>query len=268
MLFEYKVYPALTQTTFENLGIDFDVTRRRKTRKLECAYGSAPISGAFEPFPAVRDEANDDNNNNFYDEDNIPNEGFIYSWDAPGIPLYKENGSIDSDWAFKCVNSTFEEFVRVGIWNYIPDINANGVFGSRVSEKKPWHCVYYMKSASNLLLEPDGSVASYNRIKEKGGTANGNVGNGSCSIELKSSPISNGYTLKYDSGKWKFNGIEVAENPSGKWIYDNGNNIKITITKGNVPFYNDDQFLFSVFVSTNKLNSTAISELQGIESGF
>ncbi|MBL7826946.1 MAG: hypothetical protein JNJ57_09975 [Saprospiraceae bacterium] len=268
-MFEYKIFPTLAENIYQNLGINFDVTRRRKSRKLECAYGSTPVSGAFnDPFPVLSDEANDDNNANYYDEDNIPSDGYIYSWDAPGIPLYKQDGSIDSDWAFKCVKSTFEEFVRVGIWNGIPNSNANGLFGSRSSEKTPWHSVFYLKSASDLLLESDGSTASFSGIKEKGGAANGNAGNGTCSIELKGSPISMGYTLKYFSGKWDFNGTEVVENPPGKWIYDNGNNIKITIAKGSVPFYNDDKFVFSVFVSSNKLNSTAISAFQGVESNF
>lgn len=182
--------------------------------------------------------------------------------------MYKQNGSIDSDHAFKCVKTTFEEYVRVGIWNNIPDVNANGLFGSRVSNKVPWHCVYYMKSAADFRLEPDNSVASISGIKEKGGTLNGNAGNGTCSIELKSSPKTEGYKIVYTSGKWKFNGTEVAENPNGKWIYDVGNEIKITISEGNIPFINDDKFDFSVFVSSKKLNSTATSKFDDVDSDF
>jgi hypothetical protein len=266
ILFEFSVLPTLSASDYEDLGVSFDCTRRRNIRTFSGNHGEKPGVVLNEPFPAKLDYANDDNHDNIYDEDNVPTNGFLYSWDAPGYTnIYSTNSK---KIAFKASKFNFEEFVRVEINGSIPNVGANGLFGSRASEKINWHMVAYTKSGPGYIIEPDESIVSYSQP-----LVGINTGNGIIAVELLSAPQTDGYKLNYLSGgKWRMKSstteIEVAES-GGKWVLIDNNKVKVTITKGNTPFYPGDSFKFSVFkTEDNKLNETAEGSLLNIDKNF
>ncbi len=162
----------------------------------------------------------------------------------------------------------FTVCVRINIDNPIPDQGANGLIGSRASEKIEWHTVLYTKSGPGHILEPDNSPVSFS-LPKKGN----NSGTGTCSVEMLSLPTTDGYKLTFNNAKWRLKGssidVEVSENPTGKWILTDSNKVKVTITKGNTPFYPGDNFKFSVFkTASSKVNETGESFFMGIEGDF
>lgn len=260
ILFEFNVLPKLSESEYQDLGINFDCTRRKHVREFYSNHGDAPMLKFEEAFPFQYDSASDDNNNNINDEDNSPSDGLIYSWDAPGITnLISPN--LFNDIAFKAQRLFFQEYVRVNIGEAVPGIGANGLIGSRSSTKVGWYTINYLKSGAGNILEPDNASVSYSYPKK----SNNNVGTGSCLVELLNSPISDGYKLTFDNAKWKLTGsgapIEASENPPGKWILTDGDKVKVTLTKGNTPFYPGDSFKFSVFkTKSQKQNEMGLIE--------
>jgi len=275
VLFEYAILP--TNTDLLEFNIEFDCTRRRETRSMKSKHGDIPgnveIGGAsYMDFPPDSDTANDDAAP--FDEDNIPtkpdgsNEWRIYAWDRPGISNIGD-GNTYSFWATK---NNFEEYVRVKFDGSFSS-NGNGLYGSRVSEKTKWHCVYYTKSGAGNKLEPDMQPISFSNPKKVG------PGNGSCIVETFPDALNSAYTAYYipSTTEWglsrKNSGVVAKANvlPGSdprKWILDISGIIRVTITEGVSSFGDNSRYEFSVFkTSIEKINKTDIGHIS-IDNSF
>ncbi len=112
ILFEFSILPLLNNAEYVELGVEFDCTRRRRIREFSAIHGDKPIETDNEIFPFQLDDANDDQNSNNADEDNLPNNGLLYSWDSPGTTNI-HTGDISKEFAFRALKMNFEEYVRL-----------------------------------------------------------------------------------------------------------------------------------------------------------
>ncbi|MFN0014742.1 MAG: hypothetical protein ACKVU2_09360 [Saprospiraceae bacterium] len=277
ILFEYEILP--NDLVMSEFFVRFDCTRRRETRSMKPKYTNAledinaDIPGGYEAswpsyanFLHPPDEANDDEQAT--DEDNTPikfNEKWrIYAWDRPSISNISE-GSKYTFWATK---NNFEEFVRVKIDGDFPG-SGNGLYGSRTSHKKNWHCVYYTKNGPNDLLEPDNTSISHSYPRRAG------PGDGACAVQIFSGASNSVFTAYFipAENKWQFaqKGVGNVGQPANvvqgsnprQWILVLPGIVQATITEGASAFGPGSRFEFSIFKTTsekiNRLDSTWFS---------
>ena len=123
-------------------GIKFDITRQKES--IGWTEEAAPtgyrwddlVFGDVVPstFPAGDEIPNDDGwNNNQQDEDNTPNNNYIFSRDTPGV------ASDTANYEQLIMRFNMEEFVRLKL-DGSAFANQNGqIEGSRCSNKVPWY---------------------------------------------------------------------------------------------------------------------------------
>ena len=151
----FQIFPAdATEVTVPGGAkvLQFDVTRQTSSVSQ---IGTQPI--VKKEWPTGDEKPNDDGNGDF-DEDNIPNQGWIFSLDTPGAPFELQihpgfqSGDGPSDivaplqqWYFQDLEA--REFARVMIHGGFPSAGAShdAVLGSRCSNNVYWHTVYNAK---------------------------------------------------------------------------------------------------------------------------
>lgn len=259
ILFEFFISPLGAEEL-----VKFDVTRQKKVR----GYKMKLFSNTFEQFANIdfpyeedldNEKPNDDTNHNT-DEDNIPSEQLIYSADIPSNQLLEPN-----DVAFVVNKIAFHEFVRVLLFD--PPQHDELVRGSRASNVTDWHCVYYTKRGEDggkLIEDNIDASASIPLRNNFSGAVTPMVGNGSISITVNPTANTESYTLMFSpvTDEWVLldligQGGTFPIDASGEtWTIINSN-LNIVITKGTIPFEENDTFIFNTF----NTGSTKINEI-------
>jgi hypothetical protein len=149
--FEFKVFPV----KLGDAGVYFDISRQKDRaiyvrrpgssdyllcgaasfpNKAEAANDEAPaeLSPAFWKSIGLEQPADDE------DDDETPAQGFIYSFDAPGLRSY-EVADVLKEFDLYVYQGNFKEFVRVKFDNDKFLNTTNGVEGSRCSNYVNWH---------------------------------------------------------------------------------------------------------------------------------
>ena len=272
ILFEFQIFPNDLITSNLNDFVFYDITRQKKNRFYKVASGG--ILGTFETDNSVNfpweqplgggspldvELPNDDMNPN--DEDNTPNSGlpnsnFIYSFDPPTTDIIEFEIEI---LAFKVNMITFKEFARIRLMDDFPDLGQNLVSGSRSSDKIDWHCVYYVRRASNdtYKMMIDNEPVSLS-IPVKSGNGNGNITFTPNPLPMNTPTM--GYRVVFEGNKWELhqnNGLPTTPptissniSNSGPWTID-FNGITLEITEGNPSYFSGDQYTFSVLNTMN-----------------
>lgn len=160
ILMEWKIAPVDAVKV-----ASFDVTRQRKTRTWSVDYGQPNFTPSSEntdfPFDMNLDNEtpNDDTNG---DEDRIPKNGFLYSWDNPSI--YKKY-TAEEFRSFHVSKNSFKEFVRIRTKTSPFTNNDATLQGSRASNKFDWKCVYYARRDNMYELAIDAALSSSAQLK-------------------------------------------------------------------------------------------------------
>ncbi|MCB0541423.1 MAG: hypothetical protein KDE33_28205 [Bacteroidetes bacterium] len=205
-------------------------------------------------------EKPNDDSGAYGQNDNTPSiNGMIYSFDIPGSDIFDLK---DEKLAFKVYRSTFKEYVRIKLNDFVTDISTpNLLEGSRASAKQDWHNSFYIRRFSNGLykMELDTSNVSVS-FPVKGSNSNSN-GNVIISIADPAIVSTNGYRIEYilSDNQWiikrKVNNVftdigVLSIGQNGEWdgVFEG---IRIQITQGNNAFTNDDRYTFSTFETQN-----------------
>lgn len=251
ILYEFEVHPA----GVEALGVVFDVTRQveRRSWYIIIAHGTLNTDANDPPedFPwkqaPVRDNelGNDDISSD--DEDNVPKNAHVYSFDSPSV---LRGAGFN---AFTIQRYTFKEWVRMQV-NNAAFASGESVQGTRCSPKYDWHLLNYLKRDCNGYLVPDNTNPSYNDPLLSNPNANGTI-----SVTLLDDSVTEGFRAKYDLAnlKWTLTGTsgdsasdsKASAPPGTKWTISIGTKIKVELTQGTAAFADADFFAFSVFKS-------------------
>lgn len=133
----------------------FDVTRQIEKKDWFLNEGKWLKIQDPRPIFDQGDLPNDDNGSEFTngdtDEDNIPNNDYIYSVDVPGFR---------SDGRFKelVYRANFKEFVRVSFDGIRPTFNV--LKGSRCSGKINWHSFLWVEANGTSYIKKAGELSS------------------------------------------------------------------------------------------------------------
>jgi hypothetical protein len=278
ILFEFKVLPQGAETL-----VDFDCTRQKNVYRYRFVDGDAQPqaldrSGDFcYPFLCpdgagrVRDieMPNDDGNNNS-DETWPPESGILYCNDYPSSRIHE---SEISNVSFKIEKIEFREYVRLSVKHPKNDVSdrdsywKNQLRGSRCSKIVDWHCIYYLRRARDLIspglllyLADDKAVSVSDANKSVGFK-----GNGTIRIEAMAGAGTESYRLTFMDNKWVVKNASDVTNifptkSDGQSCDIVHNRISIKISKGDIPFVNNDTYSFSVFNSTAKKNLIALGK--------
>lgn len=204
-------------------------------------------------FPTKNEKPNDDDKQS--DEDNLPKNDKIFSWDAPGTPR-------DADLvAFRVMRSTFEEFVRLRFGDkQFARRNNNFEAGTRCSPVIKWHLISYLRRSWGGKFWEDNDAVSASFPRRIAGQ-----GNGAILVTPLGDAETEGYRLAYDKTdkKWtlvdRSGGKTEAADPGNRaWMLTLGDKVKVEITQGQVPFTDGAKFDFSVFKSQRKKNELAL----------
>ncbi len=276
ILYEFEIFPHLTDDEISDFNLVFDITRQRRTRLRTIESGSGELklpNSSQRDFPweagADNETPNDDDKNE--DEDNTLQGNFIYTYDAPGITL---DDPFQNFAAFNISKTSFFEFVRVKIDENFTNMNGL-VEGSRASDRSAWHSFLYVKRGSNgLLVEDDAIVSLSEPVENTSGLDKGNfelsiVSGGAASV------LTSGYKVVFDGddNKWvltnntsleTFASDEVSPSEGAVWTINTGSiQVKVTQT-GGINFMTGELITFSSFRTSammGKVNDTNIGEL-------
>jgi hypothetical protein len=261
ILFEYNVRPLGAEEL-----VAIDCARQKKARPynlvdfVESPIPNTPINFPFE-VSGDNEEANDDGNN-ITDEDQEPDDGFIYSADRPSSYIIDEPFSL----GFKINKITFREYVRLQVKTGTLPFG-NNLRGSRCSDMVEWHCVYYLRrgTSDRKLLADDASASASTPNRYPPIT-----GNGTSVISVQSSAQTATYIVMFTKG---INQTDPADDQfilinhlgEGDSVFRNGtswtldfNGVTVVVTEGSVPFAEDGTFAFNVFNSTAKVNEIGL----------
>jgi hypothetical protein len=254
ILFEFQVSPEGAESL-----VVFDVTRQIESRDFAMEHGSGewndPAPRPPEDFPWLQaprkdnELPNDDEGN--VDEQNLPSNQLLYSFDGPGV-------LIDQNYAFVLSRNTFKELVRVRVadepFEDSAEVPLESVQGSRASPKYDWHLLCYLRNGAEGRLVVDDANPSHSQPTFSG------VGNGTVSVTLLAEAATQGFSATYDAAtfKWTLTGTsgnsisdEKAEAPPGAtWTLTIPETVTVQITQGTVAFGVGDQWLFSAFKSS------------------
>ncbi|MEO5368146.1 MAG: hypothetical protein H7831_17700, partial [Magnetococcus sp. WYHC-3] len=255
ILWEFEIMPHGASA----LGAVFDVTRQKERRYRQIAWGSGTLTSIPGlpdlDFPENQSPKKDNemptDDGDSSDEDNVPLNDHLYSFDAPSTSI---RGGTE---AFVITRVHFREWVRMRISGSFAN-NANGVVeGSRCSAKEDWHLLSYLKRDINGLCVKDADAISYCDPQLQWG--GGITSDGTMVVSLLADAVTEGFNAVYDAAnqKWTLTGTsgtppvsvqKVGAIPAGTtWIITIGTKISVTITQGATAFGNGDSFTFSVF---------------------
>ena len=270
---------------YENM-VHFDVTRQIKS----VGYGWKTVGMQIEPldskpatnyFPweeensQIRDNETPTDDKTNDDEDNIPFNSYIYSWDVPSFINKKSSGN--SAPTIQIKKHTFKEFVRIklgeegfGDENVTDDDGYSEVEGSRASDRWDWHCVNYARNNYGLVGNnyvrytkipktiPPTYVVGYDfdRILP----TNLSSGQGILVTLKNSTPEQKAYKLKFKNNVWTITknggGFTDSFSPpsSGTFVYTGHPDFDLQILDA-LQYDDDDTFYFSIFKSDNVENN-------------
>jgi hypothetical protein len=293
MLMEFTIQPA----NVEKLGVRFHVTRQVQGNTYDILNDGkgvlSPDPTFTRKFPWLNGQDNELPNDDVRDADkqNIPQNGRLYSWDAPGNEVDAHN------YAFSILRFWFKEWVRIRLDGKSfkneedhPDFDTTAatarqqVEGSRVSEKLDWHMVEYLVADQSKYFDRDRNNPSNNDPQLT--RAAGSTANGTAAVTLLGSGTE-GYTITFaddgTNGTWtiqgQVNGVAVAADtataaqPSGSpagtaWTLTIPNKVQVVITQGAAGFKAGDVFRFTVFKSQSpagKLNEMAMGPFTDVK---
>jgi hypothetical protein len=296
MLMEFKIQPI----DVEKLGVTFHVSRQAQANAydiLNDGKGKLTPDPAFtRRFPWLNGKDNELPNDDYSDLDkqNIPKDGYIYSWDAPGTGL--DAGNV----AFSILRWTFKEWVRMRLdgkpfkndvdhpdYDMTEKTARQEVEGSRVSDKVDWHMVEYLVADQSRYFDPDRNNPSNNAPQLK--RSAGSNANGTATVTLRGSGTE-GYTATYaddgTNGTWTLQGaVDGADvvadkatktQPSGSgqgtsWELSIPNKVTLVITQGSERFKAGDEFRFTVFKSQSpagKVDEIAMGPFTDVKGDF
>lgn len=291
ILFEWQIQPSGVDNELKELGVLFDVTRQVKSRDyfIESGEQNLPVvtpPNSDEPtnkqeFPENQNPRKDNetpnDNGNKRDEDNIPCNSMIYSYDIPGEGSIMAGGD-----AFSISRKWFKEWVRIRLSPYSapPDpnpkdfLNTNGVVeGSCASDKKDWHLVYYLVRDTNGKWKIDTMPVTCSAPLKKPWT----IGDGTITATPLGDAVTEGFkaVYSYDANSWLLFGtsdlVAVSSPQVGAtWTLNLYNRVNVTITQGSVPFKDGDAFSFSTFktyASGGKESRFKLEPFYLVESG-
>ncbi|MCB0517235.1 MAG: hypothetical protein KDD49_14315, partial [Bacteroidetes bacterium] len=257
ILFEFEIKPFGIEQELNNLGINYDITRRANENEYYLNENSSNVKHNHKPYPTQNEESNDDGLPSI-DEDNIPKpmETEIFSVDAPGNSVILYPRSL----YFR--NFEAKEFVRV---SFGQSIDGNGVVGSRCSDPIDWNLEYAVRR-TNTLSSNDPYDATYIVLGQtNGGLIISNpvrlIGNGNGTINISNISNSNSFTYYFEflpsSDQWQLkektttgiiNNIQTSNiSQTGPWII-NANSFTIEIINdGNIAFTPNTLFSINIW---------------------
>ena len=208
ILFEFTTSPAGVET----LGVLWDVTRQIKARDRFIRRGAVATPGGL-PDVNFPDEDGNDNerpndDNRAGDEDNIPANRHIYSFDSPSQGRRARVNGSRADFMMR--RTTFKEWTRVrlspalnmafrGIPLYLPFINRNGtVEGSRSAEKNAWHYIDYLRLSRTGNWVPDTAARSASQPLFT------STGSGGARATTLANAVTEGFTATYDAANQRW----------------------------------------------------------------
>lgn len=262
ILFEFQIWPPNSEEL-----VDFDCARQKKVRAYKI-YDilTDPILVTTINFPyesGENIESPNDDTNNTTDEDQLPTNSFIYSFDIPSSYIIRPD---DPGMGFIINKITFVEFVRLKVKkpNPLPNdilFGLNEFGGSRCSNNVEWHCNYYLRrSTADRRLLADNQLSSFSFPNKFSGF----TGNGTIIISTSPTAPTASYTLMYSADdSWLIldeNGLgdSFNRNLDGVSWTINYNGVQSTISEGAILFSENDTFVFNVFNSSQKLNEISL----------
>jgi hypothetical protein len=240
ILYEFNIFPqGISDDPLYSNVIFFDMTRQRHNHLWYLVSGHHTLSDIGENllFPSDEDPPkdieypNDDNSSN--DEDNTPENGKIYQWDAPTIPIsmnYPTYDGIINGFIIK--KATFHEFARFALAPFVPN-NQFPIQGSACSPFYNWSLIQYTKNENGKFVEDNDEVSF-------------------------STPVfvnTDGYIVSYNSShnRWtalrSSNNINYYSSGNNPWIIEIPTQLVISITAANPGFQDGSTFSFSTFKS-------------------
>jgi hypothetical protein len=280
ILFEFTTSPA----GVESLGVLWDVTRQIKARDRFIRRGVIATPPGLPDLNFPDEDGNDNeqpnDDNHAGDEDNVPANRHIYSFDAPS---QGRRARVNGSWAdFMMRRTTFKEWTRVrlspavnvavrGIPFYVPFTNRNGtVEGSRSAEKNDWHYIDYLR------LSRTGNWVQDTAARSASEPIHSATGSGGARVTTLATAVTEGFTAVYSARlqRWTIRGTSgdsttatrAGALPRGtQWTLTLGTKVRLRITQGRTAFANGDTIRFSTFRSTARLGKRNIIGLGAID---
>lgn len=268
ILYEFEIFPdEITEDPLYADRVFFDLTRQRHNHKwnLESGKHNLVDSGENYLFPIdqnpVKDIETPNDDDTSVDEDNMPDNGKIYQWDAPTIPIsmtYPTYYGIIYGFIIK--KATFHDFARFMLGNsgvnpFDVDNSPTPVQGSACSKFYNWSMIQYTKNENGNFVVDDEEVSHSTPVFNNGSGPPYILDPQNGSINIQVDPLANteGYTATYDASIKRWNAVRSSNNSNynstgtGPWIIEIPSQVLITITPTNFGFPDGSNFSFSTF---------------------
>ncbi|HHH54528.1 MAG TPA: hypothetical protein ENK91_12780 [Bacteroidetes bacterium] len=278
VLFEFKIEPIDIIPNLNKYKITFDIARRKHVYDLLYDYGYYFPEKRKNQSPEKNEEADDDPQDpNFpdeIDEDDIPYNSEIFSFDAPSTPinvgkkLNSQNQLVPAPVnAIAIRNDWFEEYARI-VFKNGQNIKGNKTSGSRCSKKVKWSfknalaCLGsnnesthpFANNYQNMEKVNAGDIVITRPRFVWSGSTPEIEGNGDINISPNQTGIDENYLLRCIGNEFKlYIGAHTnaeswiflckASQINGKWNLSHPK-LSIEIIDGTTPFTHNQNFVF------------------------